>query len=281
MRFYVSNNMSLEERVREAEEEARRSSAAAAAAPWLILGIIAVLLLELFGHPLLAASVFCIKFGWSKLKTGWWLLRTDPDRGRAWAAGLLYVAAGFWKAAVVNYAMFTAGILYTLLSGEPAWPQRPENAPAPDFIDDPLTPWAAPTVAAHVLEFVLGAAALSVAYIHHQKLWLGSAATAARRNGVWPPRDESGSNWLRWSSALLLASVPATLWCIGVGLMALIPPPPAVNLTDWKTAGALSVVFVILLALPPLLAAMCTQDKQNRYLLAHSAAECWGAADAR
>src|SRR5579885_2336939 len=100
--------MSLEERAREAEEEPQAHAAARRVVPWFVLGVVAVVVLHTFAHPLLAASVFCLKFALNDFLTARWLFRTDPDRGRAWACGLLYLAAGFWKAAVVNYGLFTA-----------------------------------------------------------------------------------------------------------------------------------------------------------------------------
>ena len=126
------------------------------------------------------------------------------------------------------------------------------------------------------IEFFIGTAALVVAYVHHQKLWLGPAANDARRAGDWPPHEASGGNWLRWPTARVLAAIPVILWGISFGLMHLIAPPAAVNFKDWETVGGLLIAFVIMLTIPVLLAAGCTQDKQNRYLLAHTPEECWG-----
>jgi hypothetical protein len=269
--------MSLEERAREAEDESQRPSVASRFAPWFILGIAAVVVLEAFAHPLLAASVLCLKFAFNDLLTAHWLLRTDPDRARGWTCALLYAAVGFWKAAVINYGLFTAAIVYTLVTGQPAWPQRPANAPPPDFLDDPITPWAGPTVFWHAVEFVLGMVALALAYAHRQKLWLSPRIHLARKLGVWPPTDDRGINWLATRPAATVTALVVLIWAIGFAPLVLIAPPPAVNAQEWQEViFALHSGFALFLTLPVILVSACVQDKTNRYLLAHTPEECWG-----
>src|SRR5581483_10388258 len=169
--------MSLDERVREAEEGARPHAAARRAAPWVALGFVALVLLELFAHPLLALSVFSLKFAFTDFLTAAWLLRRDPVRPRGRTCAVLYAAAGFWKACVVNYGIFTAAIAYTLLTGRPAWPQPAPGVPAPNFAADGLTAWAGPTILGYVTTVVLGLTAWGMAAARGQRLWLGPAAT--------------------------------------------------------------------------------------------------------
>ena len=265
--------MSLDERAHDAETA---GSTGRRVAPWFVLGIVAVAVFELFAHPLLAASVFCLKFALNDFLTARWLFRRDPKRGRAWACALLYIAIGFWKAAVINLGIFTAAIVYTLLSGEPAWPQRDANAPAADFIDDPLTPWAAPTVFGHTFEFFIGMAALGIAYANHQKLWLSPRISLSRKLDEWPPFDDRGVNWLAWRPALTAAAIPVLIWSIGAPFVALVPPPPTVNAKEWQLIMPLLSFFAFILTLPVLLVSGCVQDKNNRYLLAKTPEECWG-----
>ncbi|HSQ57649.1 MAG TPA: hypothetical protein VLM40_18145, partial [Gemmata sp.] len=258
----------------EAEEEMRREHGQGVV-PWLALAVLAAVLFELFAHPLMAASVFCLKFAFNDFITARWLIRRDPIRGRGRCCGLLYVASGFWKAALVNFGMFTAALVFTVVSGIPAWPQRPANAPPPDFFDDPLTPWLAPTVFGHLIEFVLGMIVLAVAFARHQKLWLSPRIHIARRLDQWPPSDAVGVNWLAWRPALTVATVPAIIWGVGFAVITVLPTPP-VNPSDWENLPAIHGVFGFLLTLPVVLISACVQDKNSRYLLAHTPEECWG-----
>ncbi len=244
--------------------------------PWFVLGVLALAVFELFAHPLLAASVFCLKFAVNDFRTAHWLWWRDPNRWRARACGLLFVAVGFWKAAVVNFGIFAAAIVYTLLSGEPAWPQRDPNAPAADFLEDPITPWAAPTVFAHVLEYFLGGVALTIAYSTHRKLWFSPRIAMSRKLDLWPPKDDRGVNWLGWFPALSAAAVPALIWAIGAVCLTLIAPPPRVNAKEWELMLPLLCCFGFMLTLPVPLLSACVQDKRNRYMLAQSPEECWG-----
>lgn len=267
--------MSLDERVREAEAEGRADSVARRLSPWLAFGAVALVLLELFGHPLLAASAFALKFAVPDLLTARWVLGRDPDRGRAWAVGLFHLAAGFWKAATVNFGLFTAAILYTLVTGQPAWPQRPPGAPPPDFLDDGLTPFAAPTLFGHILEFGLGMLAVMIAYSRHVKLWLGPGLHAARRRDEWPPADVPGANWLGLVPSLVAAGVPAVIWAVGAAGLVAVPVPAAVNPQDWANVLPVHGIFGFALTLAPALAGACCRDRQHRYLLAETPDECW------
>jgi hypothetical protein len=270
--------MSLDERVRESEEESQAHTAARRAVPWVVLGFVALVLLELFAHPLLALSVFSLKFALNDFLTAAWLLRRDPVRSRGRTGAVLYTAAGFWKACVVNYGLFTAAIGYTLLTGRPAWPQPAPGVPAPNFAADGLTVWAGPAILGYVTTSVLGLTAWRMADARHQMLWLGPAADHARRNGLWPPPDV-GPNWLRFGPALVAAGLPAACGLVGALAIVAFPAPAAVNPGVWKLDVPLHFLFGLMLILPPIGISGTIQERGNRYLLAGTPAECWGEAE--
>lgn len=270
--------MSLEERVREAEEESRAHAATRRAVPWVVLGLVAAVLLELFAHPLLALSVFSLKFALNDFVTAAWLLRRDPIRGRGWTCAVLYAAAGFWKACVINYAIFTAAIAYTLLTGQPAWPQPAPGVPAPNFAAGGLTAWAGPTLLGYALTLLFGLTAWGLAASRGQRLWLGPAATVARREGLWPPPDV-GPNWMRFGPALIAMGVPALCGLFGGIATSAFPIPAGVDPRIWKLDVPLHFLFGIELVLLPLGMSSATFDMNGRpYLLARTPAECWGEA---
>jgi hypothetical protein len=270
--------MPLDERVREAEEESRAHAAARRAAPWVVLGFVALVLLELFADPLLALSVFSLKFALNDFLTAAWLLRTDPVRSRGWTCAVLYTAAGFWKACLVNYGLFTAAIGYTLLTGRPAWPQPAPGVPAPNFAADGLTAWAGPAILGSVTTFALGLTAWAMANARHQMLWLGPAADRARRTGLWPPPDV-GPNWLRFGPALVAAGLPAVCGLFGAVVIVAFPAPAAVDPRIWKLDVPLQFLFGVMLILPPVGISGAIQERGGRYLLARTPAECWGGAE--
>jgi hypothetical protein len=268
--------MSLDERVREAEDESRARAATRRAVPWVVLGIVAAVLLELFAHPLLALSVFSLKFALNDFLTAGWLLRGDPVRARGRTCAVLYAAAGFWKALVINYAIFTAAIAYTLLTGRPAWPQPAPGVPAPNFAADGLTVWAGPTLLGYVITAVLGLIAWGMAASRKQRLWLGPAANVARREGLWPPPD-LGPNWLRFGPALIAAVPPALCGLFGGIAISAFPIPAGVAPRIWKLDVPLHFLFGIELVLLPLAMLSVLHDRTGRpYLLARTPAECWG-----
>lgn len=271
--------MSLDERVREAEAESRADSAARRAGPWVVLGLVAAVLFELFAHPLLAMSVFALKFALKDFVTAAWLLRTDPVRSRGRTCAVLYAAAGFWKACVLNYAIFTAAIAYTLLTGRPAWPQPAPGVPAPNFAADGLTAWAGPTILGYVVTAVLGLTAWAMASLRNQRLWLGPAAHVARHTGQWPPPDV-GPNWLRFGPALIAAGLPALCGLVGAVAIVAFPIPAGVAPRVWKLDVPLHFLFGIELVLLPIGMLSATLDRNGRpHLLARTPAECWGGAE--
>ena len=276
MGFRPGTSMSLEERAREADVEPPAHAATRRAAPWVALAFVAAVLLELFAHPLLALSVFSLKFALDDLLTAGWLLRRDPVRSRGRTCAVLYAAAGLWKACAVNYGLFTAAIAYTLLTGRPAWPQPAPGVPAPNFAADGLTVWAGPTLLGYLATFALGLTAWRMAAARHQRLWLGPAATHARRNGLWPP-PEVGPNWLRFGPALVGAALPALCGLFGGLVVAAFPVPAAVNPRIWNLDVPLHFLFGIELVLLPIGISAAVQDRTGPDLLARTPAACWGA----
>jgi hypothetical protein len=242
-----------------------------------VLGFAALVLLELFAHPLLALSVFSLKFALNDLLAAGWLLRRDPVRSRAVTCATLYAAAGFWKACAVNYALFAAAIGFTLVTGLPAWPQPAPGVPAPNFAADGLLPWAAPAIAGYVLTFLLGIAAYGLAYRSHQRLWFGPAVDLARRRGVWPPPDV-GVNWLRFGPAVVASAVPAACGLVGALAIVAFPAPAAVNPRAWKLDVPLHFLAGVMLVLLPMGMAGSVNERGRRNLLARTTAECWGPA---
>lgn len=242
-------------------------------ARWAAFVVAAAAVLGWLENPLLSACVFCLEFALDDFLAAWWLLRTDPDRGRGRAAALLHAAGGLWKATLINYALLTAAILYSLVSGRPGWPQPPPGAPVPNFRDDGLFPWAMAALFGFVLSCLFGLLAYALAYLHRVRLWLGPAAGAARRSGRWPP--SGGGNWLFFRPALALSAIPVAL-ALACSVARLFPVPQAVNAGTWNTSLTLHFLAGVILALPPMGLSGSLQEQGSRYLLARRPAECWG-----
>lgn len=239
----------------------------------LALALAAAAVLAWFENPLLSACVVCLEFAVEDFLAAWWLVRTDPDRGRGWAVGLLHAAGGFWKATLINYALLTAAILYSLVSGRPGWPQPPPGGPVPNFRDDGLFPWAVAAIFGYLLAWAAGLAAYALAYRRRVKLWIGPAAREARRRGEWPP--SAGGSWLFWRPALVLTAVPVVLALLGCAAR-LFPVPPGVNAGTWNTSLILHFLAGVMLALPPMGLSGTLQERGSRDLLARRPGECWG-----
>src|SRR5581483_7032132 len=102
------------------------------------------------------------------------------------------------------------------------------RVPAPPSAADGLTAWAGPTILGYVTTVVLGLTAWGMAAARGQRLWLGPAATRARREGLWPPPD-AGPNWLRIWPALIAAGVPAVCGLFGAVAIVAFPVPAGVD----------------------------------------------------
>jgi hypothetical protein len=242
--------------------------------PWFALGAAAVVLLALYAHPLLALSVFCLKFAVTDFLTAAWLFRNDPDRTRGRACALLYLTAGVWKAVLVNYGLLTAAVVFTALAGEFAWPHPPTDRD-PDFLDDGLIPWAVPAAAGYLLAIVLGSAAVSVASRSGQRLWLGTAAHGAWLRDRWPP-ENVGRNWLAFGPGMALAFVPLVVGLAGLVASRLFPTPMGLTPSSWNSALTIHWIGGLLLAFPPMMLVAVLHDRDRPCRLARSPADCWG-----
>lgn len=242
--------------------------------PWFALGAAAVVLFALYAHPLLALSVFCLKFAVADFLAAAWLLRRDPDPARGRACALLHLAAGVWKAVLVNYALLTAAVVFTAATGEFAWP-HPENTDRPpDFVDDGLLPWAVPSVAGYAVAIALAAAAVSLAARAGVKVWLGRAAHDAWLHDSWPP-SLGGSNRLAVGPGTALALVPLIIGLAGLAASRLFPTPAGLTAGSWHNALTIHWLGGLMLGLPPLMLVAAVHEGHPRRI-AHTPAECWG-----
>ncbi len=232
----------------------------------LLLLVVAVgwIIYEVTQSPAWAAMVMCLKFGLEDFRTAWWLLRTDPDRGRGRACCWLHIASGLWQVAIIGVAMVVLTV--ALIVGLQA--QRGNAIGVLRLLDG--------ASAAIVLGFVLSTFATYIAMINAWRCgvrpWLNGAIHIARRKGEWPPLygHQNRILVLLVSTAFItcLILVPAFLIVMRSELRGLVPNQ---ILDGAMKLGVACSIFILL----PVFGIVIRSLRQRQFFAEHPA-DCWG-----
>jgi hypothetical protein len=231
---------------------------------WSGLLLVGLLVYEVTAQPGLGVAVACTKFGWNDFLTARWLWRIDPNRRRARACGLLYLASGFWKIALTGFAV----IWIVAMVDHPGRQQKPAAAgPPPEFIGAGIA-----TLVGFGTSTLLTCAALLSAWRNRIKLWLGLGVHGARREDVWPSLYQPVYTRANHAhgvilTALVLAYVVGSL-LLGLAVFAALRPANADGITFMVLGLAFIFVGPVLL--------LWLNDALQRRVIASTPAECWG-----
>jgi hypothetical protein len=231
---------------------------------WPVILLLGWLLYELTAQPALAVTVVCLKFGWESFRTGWWLLRHDGQRGRAWACFFLYVSSGLWKAALTAFVLLV-GYVLGMAATAPVKPAPGQVAV--DLWHECLVAFLT-GMGGILLAMLTTALAVAVAWLSREKLWLNGSIHDARRKDCWPPTDELGGGINRLgllTVPLLLATWLAIIGGVGATLRAMNGPN-----------APLTILAVCLLACFPWVWINFMHGYLTRHVFAQSPTECWG-----
>jgi len=258
----------MEYRLDEYVREDRQPGTWSSPLVWTILLLSGWVIYEATAQPALAVAAVCLKFGWGDFRTGWWLARRDPDRGRAAASSWLFLALGLWKSGLM------AGFLMFTLPMAIPWQARGQQAAQPQGASFEAFMGAGIMVMACFNFSVLASSvAFYLGWRRRLKLWAGGKVHLARRRNLWPPTQVTlgGANW---ADALLVTTLVLYLAPLLIFAAVL-----AVSLVG---GGGVRAPAVVLSVLPfvfggPLLV-LLLRDFFGRRLLARAPSECWGPA---
>jgi hypothetical protein len=226
---------------------------------WPMLFLAGWLLYEFTAQPGLAALVACAKFGWSDVRTSFWLRRVDPDRWRGQTCFWAYLTYGLWKVAVMaTLTMIVLGFLSVLVDPVPR--QQQANNDFSPVLGGAL----AAAAVGFGLSFPTTYIALWSARRNGVRVWLGRAPNRARKERFWPPHH-GGINAAPFVGFTCLV---LTLWFIvflSVCLAVMLQPGDFGIVVFWMTT-MLSLVFVLL-----------GLFRTSLQVIARSPQECWGA----
>jgi hypothetical protein len=232
---------------------------------WLLL-ILAIgwLIYEVTHSPAWAAMAMCLKFGLEDFRTAWWLLKTDPDRGRARACCWLHVASGLWQVAITGVAMvvLTVALVYLMEI------QQRNAAGILKLIGG--------AIVSIVMGFILSTLATYIALLnawrYNVRFWLNGAIHIARRKNEWPPLygHQNRVLVLVISTALMTFLVLAPL-LLALAAAALQPAVGRQNIEPLQILGVAFSVFVLL----PVAGLLIRKLRRLRFFAAHPA-DCWG-----
>lgn len=241
---------------------------------WVSLLGLGWLVYEMTALPALGILSVCIKFGWERFRTAYWLYRVDPVRRRAWACFALYVASGLWRVAG-GASLLTAAFFVELLILFDLGMPRPPAGLLPAVR---ATAW---TLGSTILgAAAVGCVACCLTVKYRLKVWLHPSLDAARRQQLWPPPDRSSADENRAEVILATGAAVTLLAAYMAALRGL--DKVLLQLVDHTTRNLL-VAFV-----PPgflLLFIVCAgrhRQPGQRPLapfLASRPSECWGDAD--
>lgn len=232
---------------------------------WLLV-ILAVgwLIYEVTHSPAWAAMAMCLKFGLEDFRTAWWLLQTDPNRGRARTCCWMHIASGLWQVAIIGVAMviLTIALVYFLQV------QQGNAAGILELIEGAFM--------AIVLGFILSTIATYIALLnawrHDVRPWLNGAIHIARRRGEWPPLYGHQNRIL----VLVISTVLMTFLILMPILFAIVAAAvqPAIGRRNVPALQALGVFFSVFVLLP-FSGVVIRKMRQRRFFASHPA-ECWG-----
>jgi hypothetical protein len=227
---------------------------------WLTLLALGWLVYEMTAQPVLGILSVCVKFGWERFRTAWWLLGVDPARRRAWTCFTLYVASALCRVAGAAAMLSAAFILEMIILLDLGVVRQPDLRAA---VLATLG-----TLGVNILcAAVAGCAAVVLAHKYRIKVWLHPSVDSARRHDLWPPPDRSPDD--RNQAEAIMA--------FGAGLTFLAIYIVALYCLD-------NIVIFVAPGLLPLFFACAGRNGQSGRqalapLLASRPSECWAEAD--
>lgn len=163
------------------EEAAEPFRARRALSGWPLV-LLGLAVFELTADPMLGVVLACLKFGWEDWLAGFWLLRVDSQRWRAWASGLQLAAFGFVKAGVAAlvgwYGFLFTFMVIAITVGVPRAPAAVVSQYEGLLLVMRLCAW--PFV-------VLGALGVTAALAGRVRVWIDGGVLRAHWVGHWPP----------------------------------------------------------------------------------------------
>ncbi|HVJ79886.1 MAG TPA: hypothetical protein VNC50_02355 [Planctomycetia bacterium] len=164
---------------------------------WPTFALAAFIVYEITAQPLLASLVLCLKLGLDYFRTGFWLMRRDPEFGRGGVHALACSAMGCWRVAIVGFAVTIGACMMLAIADDIARGGRngagPQVKAPPPFVVGALALQSALLLGATV--FLTGLAWLA-ALLTKTKVWVNGGLHDCRRRDSFPPRP-SGPNRLR------------------------------------------------------------------------------------
>jgi len=86
---------------------------------WPIVLVAAIIVHQVTGSPIAAASLLAVHAGWKSFRCGLWLKSVDPVANRAWACLWFYLAAAFWRAAAWACVTIMIFVVVEIYTGQP------------------------------------------------------------------------------------------------------------------------------------------------------------------
>ena len=229
----------------------------AADRPWFRVGdavswlfpLLGLLVFEWFADPCLGVVIACLKFGYSDLKTGWWL-NGDPRGFRGTALSLCYYTRGLYVVAASAFLIVVAVVLC-----QPLVQQNPlANL---NSLLAGLVMW--------FLGLSLGTICGGVAFHHvaqrRIRVWMDPTIHQSRREKRWTSVCTGQRNQFRWLCLAVTAVILSGLSVVMLG---------AASAGDWEGLLCGSLV----LGIP---AWWCLYGVWRSWpLAATSPEECWG-----
>jgi hypothetical protein len=238
---------------------------------WPMLLLAGWLMYEFTAQPGLAALVACAKFGWSDVRTAFWLRRVDPDRPRGQTCFWAYLAFSLWKVAMMaTITMIAIGFFSVILEHIQRQPPANPNDVSPVLVG---------VLTAAMLGFGLSLPAhyiaLWLARRNGIRIWLGKAPNQARKELFWPPQHGQ----VNAAPFVFFTLSFVTLWVIlllFVGLVLIVGANVA-----WQAIVLCGVLVSLgLLAMGCVSASYRSLREQGvPWLFARSPQECWVAAE--
>ena len=219
------------------------------AVSWLfpLLGLLAF---EWFADPCLSVVIACLKFGYSDLKTGWWLHTHDPRGFRGIAVSLCYFSRGLYVVAATAFL-----IVAVMLVCEPLFNKNPlANL---NSLLAGMVMW--------FLGLSLGTIFGGVAFHHVSqrriRVWMDPTIHQARREKRFADACTGRRNQFHW---LCLAVAAVVTGCMAMVMIL------SISARDWQVLLCGTIVFGI-----P--AVWClTGIVRSWPLAAKSPEDCWG-----
>ncbi len=229
------------------------------ALPFAVTLLVATILYLVTGMVAIAVILPCLHAGWKTLRTGLWILASDPCRFRARTCFAFYLAAACWKAAaaaLISVAVFLAA--------------------ANNFVWQPDMKAFAATMlvlAAGVgLNTILGIGAICAALAGELRVWIHPRLQSMVHGNF---REVHCLNWRRSgvNHAIFVVGTALVFPAVAVGMICCAALTSNMNVGDVETTPMLALTFASVFG-PPLAAIPCYAWLSSR-IIARAPGECW------